>query len=154
MTSLAYDSKRDQVILHGGGTKRDELWIFNIKTGRWRNMQPKVVAPEGAAPPECTRESVYIPGDDVVLVYGPAPQERNMPAIWEYSLSENVWRRVKIEPMTDIDPRRRAGQNRAMVYDPGHDLVLLVLGPGGDAGPSAVFAMRYRHAQAQYFAAK
>jgi hypothetical protein len=148
MTSLAYDTRRDQVILHGGGRNRDELWIFNLETKRWTNMQPKVVAPEGAAPPACTRESVYLPADDVVLIYGPSRKDRMKPALWEYSVSGNTWRLVDIPPMTEVAPRHRASQNRAMVYDAKRDVALLVLGSGGDAGPSAVFAMRYRGTQA------
>ena len=148
MTSLAFDSKRDQVILHGGGRNRDELWIFNLKTRRWKNMEPKVVAPGEAPPPACTRESVYLPSDDVVLIYGPSRKDRTKPAVWEYSISENVWRLVDIPPMTEVAPRQRASQNRSLVYDAKHDLLLLVLGTGGDAGPSVVFAMRYRRTQA------
>ncbi len=141
MTSLAYDTRREQVILHGGGKNRDEVWTFDLKTKRWRNMQPKVVAPEGAAAPVCTRESVYIPSEDVVLIYGSA--------IWEYSVGENVWRRVEIPQMTEVPVRNRTSQNRAMVYDAKHDLVLLVLGAnGGDNGLAAVFAMRYRRTRA------
>lgn len=149
MTSLAYDSRRGQVILHGGGRNRDELWIFNLKTNQWRNMQPKVVAPEGAPAPTCTRESVYIPSDDVVLIYGPARRDRTKPAMWEYSVAENVWRLVDIPPMTEVAPRQRGNQNRALVYDAKRDLLLLVLGSGGDAGLSAVFAMRYRRIEAR-----
>ena len=148
MTSLAYDTRRGQVILHGGGRNRDELWIFNLKTKQWTNMQPKVVSPERAAAPVCTRESVYIPSDDVVLLYGPAREDRTKPALWEYSVGENAWRLVDIPPMTEVAPQQRASQNRAMVYDAKRDLVLLVLGSGGDSGQSAVFAMRYRRTQA------
>ncbi len=148
MTSVAYDTRRDQVILHGGGKNRDHLWIFNLKTRRWQNMEPKVLAPAGAQPPVCTRESVYLPGDDVVLIYGPSRTERTKPALWEYSVAENVWRLVEIPPMTEVEPRQRTSQNRAMVYDPKRDLVLLVLGSRGDAGPAEVFAMRYRRSQA------
>ena len=148
MTSVAYDTRRDQVILHGGGKNRDELWIFNLKTRLWKNMQPDVVTPGGAAPPECTRESVYLPGDDVVLIYGPSRKDRSRPALWEYSVGENAWRLVEIPPVTEVEPRQRASQNRAMVYDPKRDLVLLVLGSRGNGGPSVVFAMRYRRAQA------
>jgi hypothetical protein len=36
-----------------------------------------------------------------------------------------------------------------MVYDAKRDLVLLVLGTGGDEGKASVFAMRYSHAEAQ-----
>jgi hypothetical protein len=147
MTSLAYDTKRNQVILHGGGKNRDELWIFNLETKQWKNMKPEVIAPKGA-PPVCTRESVYIPSQDVVLIYGPSRKDRTKPALWEYDIGENVWRLVDIPPMSEVAPRQRASQNRSMVYDAKRDLLLLVLGNGGDGGPSVVFAMRYRGAEA------
>ena len=144
MTSLAYDSRRDRVILHGGGARRDELWTFDVSARRWTNMQPR-----GAAPPVTHREAVYLPGEDVLLTYGPAPEDRTLPAVWAYSPAENAWRRVEIPPVTGIEPARRAGQNRAMVYDPKRDLVLLVLGTGGDDGKTFVYAMRYRHGRSK-----
>jgi len=61
MTSLAFDSKREQVILHGGGKKRDELWTLDLRSGRWKNMKPSVAAAGGAVPPACSREAVYLP---------------------------------------------------------------------------------------------
>ena len=149
MTSLAYDTRRDQVILHGGGKNHDELWIFNLKTKQWRNMEPKVFAPDGASTPVCMRESVYIPSSDAVLTYGPSRRDPTVPALWEYSVAQNVWRLVDIPPIIAVAPRLRASQNRAMVYDAKRDLVLLVLSSGGgDGGLSTVFAMSYRGPQA------
>ena len=150
LTGLAYDSRRDRVILHGGGQNRDEVWMFDIAQRRWNNMQPTVAAPAGASPPAANREAVYLQSEDVFLTYGPAPEDRNTPAVWALSVHENVWRRVEIPPMTGIEPERRASQNRAMVYDPKRDLVLLVLGTGGDEGRAFVYAMRYRHAGARF----
>ncbi len=149
MTSLAYDSKRDQVILHGGGEKRDELWTFDLATRRWSDTQPKVVAPAGSPPPRCAREAVYIPSEDVFLAYGRVPVDPEDLALYAYQVSENAWRRVDIPPPSGID-LRETGQNRAMVYDPKHDLVLLVLGTGGDTGKALVYALRYRHAMAKF----
>jgi hypothetical protein len=133
MTSLAYDSKRDVVYLHGGGARRDELWSFAMKSRWWKNLKPR-----GAAPPSCGRESVYIPGEDVLLIYG----ERGV--TWTYTPAGNAWRRIAVAVGDDLPAR--AGQNRAMVYDPRRDLVFLVLGArGGDVGEASVYAMRYRH---------
>ena len=56
--------------------------------------------------------------------------------------------------MSDIESARRASQNRALVYDPKRDLVLLVLGSGGDAGHTFVYAMRYRHGKARFVEAR
>jgi len=56
--------------------------------------------------------------------------------------------------VSDIEPACRASQNRALVYDPKRDLVLLVLGSGGDAGHTFVYAMRYRHGKARFVGAR
>jgi hypothetical protein len=125
MTSLAFDSKRNQVILHGAGPRRRDLWTFDLKTRKWEDRQPNG---EG---PAALREAVYLPGSDVFLTYGAG--------LWEYSPSKNSWRRTTI-----AEPSTRAGQNRAMVYDAKRDLILLVLGGGGDQGKASVFALRYR----------
>lgn len=142
MTSLAYDSKRDRVLLHGGGQRRDELWSFDLKSRRWSNLQPRVLSPEGGAPPTCAREAVYLPGEDVLLIYG------GLRATWAYDPSGNAWRQIDL-PAPEGDERHgRSGQNRAMVYDAKRDTVLLVLGAGGDAGRASVYALKYRNAQA------
>jgi hypothetical protein len=148
MTGLAYDSKRDRILLHGAGQNRDELWTLELASRRWSKLEPST------PPPACTREAVYLPQEDVLLLYGPSPEGRSTPALWAYPPTENAWRRVDIAPMTGIDAGSRAGQNRAMVYDPKRDLVLLVLGTGGDQGKTAVFALRYRHAQARFVPGK
>ena len=131
MTSLAFDSTRSQVILHGGGIRHDELWTFELKKARWKNMRPRVMAPEGTSPPACMREAVYIPGEDVFLTVGEA--------FWAYRISDNRWERIDIPA-----PAGASGQNRALVYDPQRDLVLLILGENGDEGTASVYALRYR----------
>jgi len=137
MTSLAYDTKRDQLILHGGGEKRDELWTFSMKTRLWKNMHPRVLDPPGAPPPPCGREAVYLPEQDVMLIYnGPD-------STWAYTPVDNSWRKLRLGGVNNLP--RYAGQNRAMVYDPKRDLILLVLGAGGDTGKASVFALRYRN---------
>jgi Galactose oxidase, central domain len=152
MTSLAYDTKRDQVILHGAGQNREELWTFDITSRRWKNMQPKVLAPVGGAPPVCTREAVYVPREDVFLIYGPAGEGQVLPAMWAYKVNENSWRRVDIRPMY-LGEKGQSSQNRAMVYDPKRELIFLVLGTSGDEGMASVYALRYRHDQARFSAA-
>jgi hypothetical protein len=150
----AYDSRRDQVILHGAGEKQNELWVFDLSSRMWIQKKPRVVAPAGKEPPACTREAVYIPGEDAFLIYGPAPEDLTAPAVWVYKPDENTWRLLDIPPLSDIEPARGASQNRALVYDPKRDLVLLVLGSGGDAGDTLVYAMRYRHGKARFVEAR
>jgi N-acetylneuraminic acid mutarotase len=129
LTSLAYDTKRDQLILHGGGLKRDELWTFNFVTRQWRNMQPKAEA----GTPGCSREAVYLPRQDAFLTYGNG--------LWLWKPADNTWRRAVI-PFDGTQPK--AGENRAMVYDAKRDLVFLVLGERGDDGVAQVYALRYK----------
>src|SRR5262249_39234632 len=143
MTSLAFDSKRDRLLLHGAGKDRNELWAFDLKTGRWQNLKPRVVGPPETRPPTCQREAVYLPGQDVLLTYGQGPEKERWPALWAWRGEENAWHRIMLEPPPGIDPRLVSGQNRALVYDPAWDLVLLVLGTH-DRGDSRVCALRYR----------
>ena len=131
MTSLAFDSKRSRVILHGGGAKRDELWTFDMKTAKWKKLEPAVLAPKGASPPDCMREAVYIPNEDVFLTIGATS--------WAYKVNDNVWEKIDIPAPAGI-----SGQNRAMVYDPQRDLALLILGENGDSGTATVYALRFR----------
>ncbi len=137
-TSLAYDSKRDQILLHGGGKNRDELWIFEMATRIWKKMQPRILTEQYAPPPVSTRESVYIPGEDIFLTLG------NDSDIWAYSVDENTWHREKIPWDAGSSAVLGANQNRAMVYDPKHRVVLLVLGGNGDDGRASVYALKYR----------
>lgn len=125
MTSLAFDTRRNQLILHGAGPHRRDLWTFDVATRRWREHRPS-----GEAPPACLREAVYLPKQDVFLTYGAG--------LWEYAPAKDAWRRAPVP-----DPQLRAGQNRAMVYDPKRGLVFLVLGGSGDDGRASVFALRY-----------
>lgn len=149
MTTLAYDSKRDRLLLHGAGAKQDELWAFDLKTNRWQDLKPRVEAPADAPPPTCNREAVYLPEQDVVLTFGPAPGKEAGPALWAYIARDNAWQRVVIDAPPGIDPRLARGQNRALVYDPARDLVLAVLG-ANDRSQSLVYALRYRHNEAKF----
>jgi hypothetical protein len=147
LTTLAYDSRRDRLLLHGAGQARDELWAFDLKTNRWSPLKPTVAGPAGSMPPVCNREAVCLPGPDVLLTFGPAREQRVAPALWAYAAGENQWRRVELAPPPGIEPRTAAGQNRALVYDSQHDLVLLVLGTSDDRGRASVYALRYRIAE-------
>jgi hypothetical protein len=152
MTSLVYDSTRDRVILHGGGKKRNELWTFDLRTHRWEKLKSTVEG--GAEPPECSREAVYLPHEDVVLIFGPAPQDRSQFQLWAYKVSESTWHQIDIPAPAAADSAWEFSQNRAMVYDPNRDLVFLVLGTGGDRGKAFVFALKYRHDQARFVATR
>jgi hypothetical protein len=143
MTSLAHDSKRDRLLLHGGGAERNELWAFDLKSKRWQNLEPRMAPNSGNVPPGCNREMVYLPKDDVALTYGPAPGKEAGPALWLYRCAENIWERIAMAAPPGVAPSVARGQNRALVYDPGHELVYLVLGAGNQA-QTLVYALRFR----------
>ncbi|MFC1563194.1 hypothetical protein ACFL4Z_04010, partial [candidate division KSB1 bacterium] len=134
------------LILHGGGEERDELWIFKIDAGKWLKMNPSVFSPKGENPPVCRREGVYIPGEDVFFTCGYSAEKRNEPGVYVYRVSENAWHRVNISPPPGEDMRSIVGQNRAITYDPKHNLVLMVLGERrGNVGKAVAYALRYNH---------
>jgi hypothetical protein len=143
-TSLAWDSRRERIILHGGGARRDQLWTFDLKTRRWTDMRPRVLAPAGAPPPACSREAVYIPGQDVFLTVS---RDGAAATVWVYAPAENAWRQARLAGAEAVP---KVVENRALVYDPTHDLVLMVLGPHGDGGTAELYALRYRHAEASF----
>lgn len=135
MTSLAFDTKRQRLVLHGAGANRNELWILDVGSGRWSNLQPK------GEVPSASREAVYLPRQDVVLICGSAPEDRNLLAVWSWSPVQNAWRREPVS-FSGAAPPRASGQNRAMVYDAQRDLVLLVLGT--NEGRASVYGLRYQ----------
>lgn len=140
MTSLVHDSKRDRLLLHGGGARRDELWAFDLKTERWKNLEPRVAG--GSEPPQCHREMVYLPKHDVVLTYGPAPGKEAGPALWAYRPAQHTWQRIAMASPPGVAPSVARSQNRALVYDPARELVYLILGAGNQS-QSLVYALRF-----------
>jgi hypothetical protein len=151
MTALVYDSKRDQLILHGGGPQRDELWRFPLSGDKWEKLEPGFATGTDGKPPVCRREAVYIPGQDVMLTAGSPAGSGRSSGIYAYHVGENRWYKVDIPPPSGKRPADVVGQNRAWTYDPKHNLVLMVLGDrGGDQAKAQVFALRYDHSQAKF----
>ncbi|MEW5974976.1 MAG: kelch repeat-containing protein [Acidobacteriota bacterium] len=142
-TSLAYDPKRDLVYLHGAGERRDELWLADLQTRRWRKLEPQVAAPPNQ-PPQCGREAVLIPKEDVLLVYEMTNRHACGWTVWAYHIGANRWQELAPSAPSGSRLPERIGQNAAMVYDPTHDVVLLVVGERGDEGKASVFALRYQ----------
>jgi Galactose oxidase, central domain len=144
MTALVHDSRREQLILHGGGPERDELWRFPLDKGKWEKIEPRFAPGTGGKPPVCRREAVYLPDDDVYLTAGAPASDNAEPGLWAYRVAENRWYRVDIEPPEGKTMRDMLGQNRAWTYDPIHDMVFMILGErDGDVGRAVVYGMRY-----------
>jgi hypothetical protein len=139
-TSLAYDSNRDRVLLHGGGANRDELWSFELKERRWKNLTPTVITPQGGKPPASGRESVFLAKQDLLLIYAASSKEPRAWTLWAYRPARNGWEELEI---SGKDIPRRMGWNDAVIYDARRDLILLVAGASGDTGKASVYALRF-----------
>ena len=97
LTTLAFDTKRNQVILHGAGPARRELWTVRPHDGKMGEP------PAGRRIPGVPARSGLFAGSRLFLTYGAE--------LWEYSPSKNSWRRTTV-----AEPTLRTGQNRAMVH--------------------------------------
>jgi hypothetical protein len=142
MSALVYDSRRDQLILHGGGENRDELWKFPLKTGLWEKLAPTYDSGTGGQPPVCRREAVYLPDDDVFFTLGRPAGENTEAGFWAYHVGENRWARVDINPPEGLNMENILGQNRAWAYDPKHDIILMVLGER-NTSKANVYALKF-----------
>jgi hypothetical protein len=147
MTALVFDSRRNQLILHGGGPERTQLWSFGLRQGRWQKLEPSL---KGGPPPVCRREGVYIPSQDAYFTCGYPFGDSDKGSVYVYRIGENAWYRVEIPLPEGVSQAILTGQNRALTYDPERDLVLMVLGErrGSDVGAVRVYALRYNHRSA------
>ncbi len=142
-TSLVYDSKRDQLILHGGGLNRDELWRFPLNTGRWEKLEPLFSAGTDGYPViGCSREAVYLPDDDVFFTVGKPSDDTTEPGFWAFRIENNTWYKLDLMPPEGwtLDDMKRA--NRAWAYDPKHDIVFMVLGES-NTSTAALYGLRF-----------
>ena len=155
MTALVYDSRRKQLLLHGGGEKRTELWAFSLDRGLWRKLDADTSRLPENAPPVCRREAAYIPSQDLFFTCAYPPGSHEEAGVYVYRVGQNRWFRVDIPLPEGVSQSTIAGQNRAFTYDPKNNLVLMVLGrrSGSDIGSVAVYALRYNHGKAKFLGA-
>jgi hypothetical protein len=149
MTALAFDTKRDRLVLHGGGPRRDELWSFPLSERRWQILNSSGDSPD-TQPPVSRREGVYLPLQDVYLTSGQPLGSGAPPSVYAYHFEKNCWYRTGISAPQGRETASLAGQNRALAYDTQRDLVYMVLGKrrDGDVGEVEVYALRYDHSTA------
>ena len=142
LTALVYDSRRDQLILHGAGPERDELWRFPLDTGRWEKIEPRYHESTNGRAPVCHREGVYLPKDDVFVTAGRPSGEKGDPSFWAYHAGGNRWHKLNIAPPEGRAVREMVGQNRAWAYDPAHNIIFMVMSKSGDSSTSVVYGIR------------
>ena len=131
MTSPAYDTKRQRLLLHGGGETGRAMGVRH-RAGGGSTLRRQALA--GRQP-----GGGVSPGRDRMLICGPAPEDRRTLRLVVRS-GRNAWKREAVS-FAQWTPQDAAGQNRAMVYDEKRDLVLLVF--GDTQGKAAVYGMRY-----------
>ncbi len=84
-----------------------------------------------------------------MLLTAGSPAGGQAPSLYAYHVGENRWHRLQIAAPPGRQASDLVSQNRAWTYDPGHDLVLMVLGgTRTDRGRAEVFGLRYDHEKA------
>ena len=131
--SLAYDSGQDTVVLFGTNKKSDAVWQYRRGAKAGMRMQTPGNRPAG----DQSVPLVYHPGIQRVT----ALVERNeggAPAVtetWLYATADDTWKRLETASLPFA-----IGMNYDMVYDPNHELLVLVANLKGD--PLAVWVLR------------
>jgi hypothetical protein len=111
-----------------------------LKEQRWKNLAPGVTSPQGGKSPARGREAVFLPRQDVLLIYAASSKDPQTWSLWAYRPSQNAWE----ELMIPGDAPRRMGWNHALVYDAKRELILMVAGASGDTGKASVYALRFK----------
>jgi hypothetical protein len=148
MTALVYDSKRDQLLLHGGGPERNELWRFPLNSGVWERISPRFGPGTNNKPPTCRREAVYLPNDDIFFTAGRNGDNNNEPGFWAYRVEENRWYKLDIALPDGITMNNMVSQNRAWCYDPNNSIIFMVT--GSNDGQAVVYGLKFRFNPEEY----
>lgn len=127
------DSDRDVVVSFGNQKRADDVWQFRLGEGVGRQMPtPGLRPPGGSSVP-----LVYHPVIRQVValierkeVGGPGSTET-----WLYSTADDVWQQVETAKIPFA-----IGMNHDMVYDPNHELLVLVANYPKE--PLAVWVLR------------
>jgi hypothetical protein len=130
---IVYDSKRDRLIHLMGTDQLVEVHARPLSADAWAEVS-------ATGPAAIGREASYLPKHDVLLLLA-----RNR--LFTLDLTDNVWRELDVEM-----PKGAYGTEAAMVYDPVHDVSVLLL-PSGFSGSLQTFLFRLDPRTAKYKAA-
>ena len=131
--AAAYDSDRDIVVSFGTNRRANAVWQYRRGEKKGRKMPTPGVRPPGADSPPL----VYHPGVRRVVALVER-RKKNAPGsteTWLYSTQDDAWSRLESATLPFS-----VGMNYAMVYDPRHDLLVLVANLRGE--PTAVWVLR------------
>ena len=131
--AAAYDHKRDIVVSFGTHKRANDVWQFQRGQNSGKKMPTPGIRPPGAKSPPL----VYYPGIDrvVALVEHRADGALGSTETWLYSTEDDTWSRLKTASLPFA-----TGMNYDMVYDPNHELLVLVANAPGD--PVSVWVLK------------
>ena len=131
--AAAYDSDRDVIVSFGTQDRANDVWQFHRGDEKGRKMPTPGTRPPGAD----SAPLVYHPGIKRVaaLVERRDVEPHGLTETWLYSTAEDTWSRLETAGLPFA-----IGMNYHMVYDPGHNLFVLVANMPGE--PTAVWVLR------------
>src|SRR5207249_4517959 len=119
---LAYDSKLGRLLFFSDtGPNKGDVAEYDFKTGQARWLGPagknKALVP--------SREAIYVPGADLVLIGGRVREEGERFAWLAYDCVKNVWLGIELG---GTDPVGKGVFNNSMglMFDPNRNLVWAV----------------------------
>ena len=117
----------------GTQDRSNDVWQFQRGEETGRKMPTRGTRPPGAD----SAPLAYHPGikQVVALVERPSAEAVKRTETWLYSTLADAWSRIET-----ADLPFAIGMNYHMVYDPGHDLLVLVANMPGE--PTAVWVLR------------
>ncbi len=131
--AAAYDHSRDIVVSFGTHERSNDVWQFQRGQNSGKKMPTPGIRPPGADSPPL----VYHSGIDrvVALVEDRAGGGLGSTETWLYSTEDDAWSRLETANLPFA-----IGMNYDMVYDPNHELLVLVANAHGD--PVSVWVLR------------
>lgn len=130
--TAAFDADRDIVVSFGTHTRSDEVWQYRIGDKAGRRMPTQGLRPPGA---DSTPLVYHPPTKQVVALVEHGDGSKTVTETWAYSTATDAWKRMD----SAVIPFA-VGMNYGMVYDPNHELLVLVANYPGE--PVAVWALR------------
>jgi hypothetical protein len=134
--SAVFDTRQHALVVFGTNTNSNDIVIYEPATRRHQKMPTPGLRP----PPSQARPMAFHPGiGRTVVLCDRLPQEgsptgKSGAETWLYDLGGDAWTRH------DATLPFALGMNYDLVFDPAHDLLLLVT--GGKARPTAVWALK------------
>lgn len=131
--AAAYDTDRDTVVAFGTHNRSNAVWQYSRFDKAGKKMPTPGIRPPGAD----SVPLVYHPGIKrvVALVEAGSAESGGRTETWLYATADDAWKRLE-----QADIPFKVGMNYHMVYDPGHDLLVLVANMKGE--PPAVWVLR------------